>query len=102
MERAFRQHWSLKEAYVKATGLGLALDLGSIAFTITIDDNNNTATVEYEGKQQTDWAFHLHELGRGHWVSVARAPLSAVVDAWGVSFSFFIGYNNDMEGRERK
>jgi 4'-phosphopantetheinyl transferase len=91
MERAFRQHWSLKEAYAKSTGLGLALDLGSIAFTITVHDNNNnnnTATVEYGGKQQTDWAFYLHELGRGHWVSVARAPLSAVVDAWGVSLLF--------------
>jgi hypothetical protein len=32
------------------------------------------------------WAFYLQELGRGHWVSVAKAPLEAVVDAWGVSW----------------
>jgi len=43
------------------------------------------ATVKVLGASQPDWAFHLHELGGGHWVSVARAPLAAVVDAWGVS-----------------
>lgn len=43
------------------------------------------ATASVRGELAEGWAFHLHELGQGHWVAVARAPLSAVVDAWGVS-----------------
>lgn len=42
------------------------------------------ATVSVKGESRPDWTFHLHELGNGHWVSVARAPPCAVVDAWGV------------------
>lgn len=45
------------------------------------------ATACLLGEPQRQWAFHLHELGGGHWAAVARAPLSAVVDAWGVSAS---------------
>ena len=33
------------------------------------------------------WRFSSQELGGSHWVSVARGPLDAIVDAWGVSLS---------------
>lgn len=48
-------------------------------------DRPSAATASVRGEAAEGWAFHLHELGQGHWVAVARAPLSAVVDAWGVS-----------------
>jgi len=108
IESKFRQFWSLKEvgsnkiilfafpirimmtlwlvymqAFVKATGEGLGYDLGKIDFHIA---DNNTARVSVEGALQPAWAFHLHLLGNGHWVSVARGPLTAIVDAWGVRF----------------
>lgn len=82
METAFRKHWSLKEAFVKAMGLGVAFDLGDVEFRI--QDSKAKAVVQ--GEVQEHWAFHLHELGKHHWVSVARAPVGAVVDAWGVGF----------------
>eukprot|EP00889_Picochlorum_renovo_P003007 jgi/Picre1/30037/NNA_005409.t1 len=73
MERRFTQFWSLKEAFVKATGMGLGYDLGKIEFDIC--DDTNTATVWIEGKGPSrEWSFHLHELAHGHWVSVARDP----------------------------
>ncbi|KAI3430442.1 hypothetical protein D9Q98_005037 [Chlorella vulgaris] len=78
-EEQFRKLWSLKEAFVKATGEGLGFELGNAEFIIT----GRTATVSVKGEPRPDWTFHLHELGNGHWVSVARAPPSAVVDAWG-------------------
>lgn len=43
------------------------------------------ARVRVRGEAAPEWAFFLHDLGRGHWAAVARAPLGAVVDAWGVS-----------------
>jgi 4'-phosphopantetheinyl transferase len=69
------------QAYVKATGEGLGFDLGNAEFQI----DGLTAAVAVRGAPQPRWRFHLHRLGRGHWVSVGRAPLEAVVDAWGVS-----------------
>ena len=30
------------------------------------------------------WRFTLQELGKGHWVSVARGPPEDIVDAWQV------------------
>ena len=41
------------------------------------------ASVSVRGERAEGWAFHLHDLGAGHHVAVARAPPSAVVDAWG-------------------
>ncbi|GAB4820177.1 hypothetical protein N2152v2_007223 [Parachlorella kessleri] len=79
MQAQFRRLWSLKEAYVKATGEGLGFDLGKAEFKLS----GCTATVKVDGKAQPRWAFFVQELGRGHYVSVARGPLEAVVDAWG-------------------
>ena len=85
VDTRFRQIWSLKEAFVKATGEGLGFDLGRIEFGI--DDKKNVASVSIDGKRQKDWKFHMHCLGRKdreHWIAVARGPLTAIVDAWGV------------------
>jgi 4'-phosphopantetheinyl transferase len=81
VDTRFRQFWSLKEAFVKATGEGLGFDLGRCAFQLI--NENKQATVEIDGVPQPFWTFHLHELGQDHWVSVARAPITAIVDAWG-------------------
>jgi 4'-phosphopantetheinyl transferase len=81
IESRFRQFWSLKEAFVKATGEGLGFDLGRCAFQLK--SNEKQASVEVDGVVQPSWTFHLHELGQDHCVSVARAPLNVIVDAWG-------------------
>ena len=81
IELNFLRFWSLKEAYVKATGEGLGFELGRCEFRINGDKRR--ASVAVDGVSRPDWIFHLHELGRGHWVSVARGPVSAIVDAWG-------------------
>lgn len=88
VDSRFRRFWSLKEAYAKATGEGLGLDLGRCEFTIA--ENGLRATVAVDGTPRPNWAFFLHPLGREHWVSVARGPLDAIVDAWG-GFSATLG-----------
>ncbi|PSC73182.1 L-aminoadipate-semialdehyde dehydrogenase-phosphopantetheinyl transferase-like [Micractinium conductrix] len=79
-ESAFRKLWSLKEAFVKAMGLGLGYELGDVEFAL---NGGSTATASVQGSPHREWAFHLHQLGGGHWAAVARAPLAEVVDAWG-------------------
>ncbi|GMH38682.1 hypothetical protein BSKO_06566 [Bryopsis sp. KO-2023] len=81
MERTFQRHWSLKEAFVKARGDGLGFPLQSCEFRFPKGLWQNTATLYIDGSFQTRWRFHLEELRGGHWVSVARGPPEAAVDA---------------------
>lgn len=70
-----------KQALIKAMGLGLEFELQRAEFTLVPD--SATACVAIDGVPAPRWAFHLHALGGGHWASVARCPLEAVVDRWG-------------------
>ena len=81
VESRFRQFWSLKEAFVKATGEGLGFDLGRCSFQL--ESGNSKACVAVDGVVDPSWTFHLHDLGNDHCVSVARAPINCIVDAWG-------------------
>eukprot|EP00887_Chlorella_sp_A99_P000188 scaffold13.g188.t1 len=78
-EGQFRKLWSLKEAFIKAIGLGLEFELIKAEFAV----DGSAAALTIEGAPAPRWAFRLHELGGSHWVSVARGPLDAVVDRWG-------------------
>lgn len=80
----FRQHWSLKEAYTKALGVGVAFDLGKAEFAIRRDEQKCIKGIELhiDGKRQDNCSFSLHRLG-DHWVSVARCPPQDIVDAHG-------------------
>lgn len=82
IQDVFCKYWSLKEAFVKATGMGLGYDLGNIEFYI--NHKENRAQVSIEGQSPSDeWMFYMHKIGDGHWVSVGRGPIHAVVDAHG-------------------
>ena len=101
----FAKYWSLKEAYVKAIGMGLGYDLGRVEFEVVeLGDRGDgagsagvsgVAFVSIDGELNSDWCCYLHTLGnRGdkdigcdhggaHWVSVARGPVQDVIDAHG-------------------
>ncbi|KAH7536937.1 hypothetical protein FEM48_Zijuj03G0039200 [Ziziphus jujuba var. spinosa] len=71
----FYRYWSLKEAYVKATGSGLAYGLDRVEFHHTGWTN---ISVKIDGKAMPEWRFWISELGKGHLVSLARGhPRSA-------------------------
>jgi len=92
-EELFRKHWSLKEAHVKAVGVGLGMDLRRCEFRIEdVDAETSTARVVVDDVVRDDWAFSTQAFPPGgkdgpsanaHWISVSRGPISDIVDANG-------------------
>ncbi|CAN0842267.1 L-aminoadipate-semialdehyde dehydrogenase-phosphopantetheinyl transferase [Linum grandiflorum] len=75
----FYRYWSLKEAYVKATGSGLADELDKVEFR---HDNWTNITISIDGKLDEEWRFSLHELPKRHWLSIARGHPKAAVESY--------------------
>ena len=68
----FLAYWTLKEAYLKARGLGIAVHLADISFALSADEQ--TARIGFERSLAgTDdhWAFHLARLDPHHLVATA-------------------------------
>ncbi|MGF1512128.1 MAG: 4'-phosphopantetheinyl transferase family protein [Elainellaceae cyanobacterium] len=79
----FFQLWTLKEAYVKAIGLGLSLPLQSLEFRVGADE---PATIEFsalaEPKPAEGWQFFLLKPTAEHCLAIAvRSGLSMQVQA---------------------
>jgi 4'-phosphopantetheinyl transferase len=66
----FLTYWTLKEAYLKARGVGISLPLSDIAFTL----NPDGARIAFERSLAgTDvrWTFHLWQPGAQHLAAIA-------------------------------
>ncbi|KAK9844590.1 hypothetical protein WJX74_004382 [Apatococcus lobatus] len=83
LERMFRRLWSLKEAFSKARGDGVGYDFGQVNFSFPHGPWESHCSAQISGIPADRWRFSSQELGDSHWVSVARGPLDAIVDAWG-------------------
>jgi 4'-phosphopantetheinyl transferase len=67
----FLAYWTLKEAYLKARGLGIAVPLAEVCFTL-----EPAIRVGFLGSlagTSTDWVFHLERPTTRHLVAVAVA-----------------------------
>jgi 4'-phosphopantetheinyl transferase len=67
----FLYYWTLKEAYLKARGLGISVPLAEIEFTIA-----DPPRIRFLGSlsgTDTRWAFHLRRVTPRHLVAVAAA-----------------------------
>ncbi|XP_024541458.1 L-aminoadipate-semialdehyde dehydrogenase-phosphopantetheinyl transferase [Selaginella moellendorffii] len=69
----FYRHWCLKEAYVKAIGIGLGFNLQRLEFFFLDGEIwGQVASVRIDGKHREDWSFSLHQLDNEHCVCVAK------------------------------
>lgn len=70
----FFDYWTLKESYIKARGMGLALPLGQFSFHFPGNDSNNTpVTISFGEKIQDDaqrWTFWLMRATQRHRMAV--------------------------------
>jgi 4'-phosphopantetheinyl transferase len=84
--------WSLKEAFVKAVGKGIAMDLGSADFDVSITagalDGEDvahlcgTADMYLSGRKRADWSFRFFALDDDHVMSIGTGPLGEVVESY--------------------
>jgi 4'-phosphopantetheinyl transferase len=68
-QEAFFDYWTLKEAYIKARGMGLALPLGEFAFHV-----GDATTIEFSGSIEDDpksWQFERWRIGSRHKMAIA-------------------------------
>ncbi|KAL9680509.1 hypothetical protein QQ045_018388 [Rhodiola kirilowii] len=64
----FYRYWCLKEAFVKAIGAGLSYQVDKLEFH---HSGWADLKVQISGRNTNEWKFLLHDLGKGHWASVA-------------------------------
>jgi 4'-phosphopantetheinyl transferase len=77
---AFLRHWTLKEAYLKARGLGIAVALADLSFAIDADlargIEGDRVRLTFERSlagEDPHWAFALAPVGDRHYVAAAVA-----------------------------
>ena len=65
-----RYYWTIKEAFVKATGAGVSVDLRNIA-VYKRDDDMGTIAVEFNGIEQRGWVFKSFYLSKDYIAALA-------------------------------
>src|SRR5262245_8083669 len=69
-QQRFLEYWTLKEAYVKANGLGMSMDLSTFSFDI-YDDARGISLRSINVADPGSWTFRLLKPGPHHTVAVA-------------------------------
>ena len=79
----FLTYWTLKEAYVKARGVGISVPLSEISFTV----DTRGARIGFEGSltgTNDRWAFHLWQASARHLAAVAVETADGATPAFNI------------------
>jgi 4'-phosphopantetheinyl transferase len=76
-ERKFLSYWTLKEAYLKARGLGLSVHLADVGFALDPPEPRISFSRSMAGSQ-TRWRFHLAQPTERHVIAVAASASDGV------------------------
>jgi 4'-phosphopantetheinyl transferase len=82
-------HWTLKESYIKAVGIGLGFELQRAEFTLDNSHYATKATIKIDEKEQPQWKFNLEYIGN-YVIAVARGPPSEAI----LSYQKVLNINN--------
>ena len=102
---AFMRHWTLKEAYVKAVGIGLNLDLLRISFEakadLEINKPQTTTSCKLDGQPLENWFFEEYLMDSNHVIAIAREnhPNTSTEDTTGLTFRM-IDFQELIDGQE--
>jgi 4'-phosphopantetheinyl transferase len=69
--RRFFSYWTLKESYIKARGMGLAIPLAQFGFSFPEPGRLAFWTDERLGDEAEPWSFALFRAGEAHYLAVA-------------------------------
>jgi 4'-phosphopantetheinyl transferase len=83
----FLVYWTLKEAYLKARGLGISVHLADVAFTVNGGDPKFVPGRSL-ADADTRWMFRLAQPGPRHLISVAVDTSGDAADAAGPNIRF--------------
>lgn len=78
-QQAFIRHWTLKEAYLKSLGKGIATDLRALSFSL------ETAAIGLQATPFGDdqyWYFEQPSVFEGYCISVAYAAPQPAIASW--------------------
>jgi 4'-phosphopantetheinyl transferase len=92
-ERRFLSYWTLKEAYLKARGLGISVHLADIGFALDQPEPRISFSRSMAGSQ-TGWRFHLAQPTERHLIAVAASTADGVqpeIDLQPFEFRFELG-----------
>jgi 4'-phosphopantetheinyl transferase len=69
----FLRYWTLKEAYLKARGLGIAVHLSDLSFTLGANGEARVDFLDSLAGSDPNWAFDLRDLDEAYYVAVAAS-----------------------------
>ncbi|HEY7350646.1 MAG TPA: 4'-phosphopantetheinyl transferase superfamily protein [Ktedonobacterales bacterium] len=81
-QEAFLNCWTRKEAYVKARGLGLSLDLNLFDVSLAPGEPAALLATREEGQDSSDWSLHALSPGPGYVAALAVQGQPASLTCW--------------------